>query len=150
MKTAWINNSIKSTPLVHSIQVSDATLVVYGEELREVLQGVTKELHAAGIREAAAGSWFCDPLRPYGANDMDRQVLSEKHDVPSRELRDGVKYTDTMCYIYTSGNVLNLFAPINVFKNLYILFNEARQDYQKLQLCGIKTGLAQVLIAWRF
>ena len=49
--TAWINNTIKLTPLVHSIRVSQAKMVVFGAELTHVMKDVARDLTANGIEQ---------------------------------------------------------------------------------------------------
>lgn len=95
--TAWINNAIKGQPLVHSIAVAAAKMLLFGSELAEAVRAVSGDLVKAGVQQlSVSGSVdFCKCL--------DEGLQSIQQDRPPRTHRKGVKYTDTMCYIYTSG-----------------------------------------------
>jgi len=97
VKTAWINNTIKLQPLVHSISVASACMVVFGVELADVVKEVLGELATAGIEAVCSGGDvpFC--------SSMDSEVAAQVLGPLPRSVRKGIRYSDTMCYIYTSG-----------------------------------------------
>jgi fatty-acyl-CoA synthase len=95
--TAWINNTIKLTPLVHSISVSKAKMVIFGAELSHVVKDVARDLTRNGIEQVAmtGTTTFC--------RSIDGELYVQPTTTVSNAHRKGVKYSDTMCYIYTSG-----------------------------------------------
>ena len=92
-----INNTIKLAPLVHSIRVSQAKMVVFGAELTNVVKDVARDLTANGIEQVVMSGTcaFC--------RSLDGELFVCPTTTFPSEHREGVKYTDTMCYIYTSG-----------------------------------------------
>ena len=95
--TAWINNTIKLTPLVHSISVSQAKMVIFGAELTSIVKDVSRDLTANSIEQVIM-SGTCTFCR-----SIDGELFVQPSTTFSSKHRRGVKYTDTMCYIYTSG-----------------------------------------------
>ena len=95
--TAWINNTIKLAPLVHSISVSQAKMVIFGAELTNVVKDVARDLTMNGIEQIIM-SGTCNFCR-----SIDGELFVQPTTTFSNTYRKGVKYTDTMCYIYTSG-----------------------------------------------
>lgn len=100
--SAWINNSIKLGPLMHSVTcVASTKVLIHGQELETTVAEVRAELTAVGIKTASFGSWM-----PFGTGlrtAADEDVLGRPKSPPSRSLRDGVSGTSSLCYIYTSG-----------------------------------------------
>mmetsp|Transcript_20425 Transcript_20425/g.36322 ORF Transcript_20425/g.36322 Transcript_20425/m.36322 type:complete len:612 (+) Transcript_20425:109-1944(+) len=98
VKTAFINNTIKKNPLVHSIVISEAKLVIFGAELDKSIFDVSRELiRKHGIEPVCSGgaSMF--------ARSIDGDIFKHSPQRPDRSLRDGVRMTDVFGYIYTSG-----------------------------------------------
>jgi len=95
--TAWINNTIKLQPLVHSISISQARMLVFGSELADIVGAVHGDLTKGGIAVHCEGGSapFC--------TSMDSDLVAQPSTPPPTSLRKGTQYTDTMCYIYTSG-----------------------------------------------
>mmetsp|Transcript_82618 Transcript_82618/g.256634 ORF Transcript_82618/g.256634 Transcript_82618/m.256634 type:complete len:589 (+) Transcript_82618:114-1880(+) len=95
--TAWINNTIKLQPLVHSIRVAAARAVLFGAELADVVEAVHGDLAKEGIES------FCLGASPAFCRGIDADIAAQPNKAPAKRARDGVQFKDTMCYIYTSG-----------------------------------------------
>ena len=95
--TAWLNNTIMGQPLVHSVSISSAKLLVFGVELQDVVAHVHSDLVRAGIESVVMSGTapFCRTL--------DGSLAVQPPTSPGTHQRSGIKTTDTMCYIYTSG-----------------------------------------------
>mmetsp|Transcript_82619 Transcript_82619/g.256638 ORF Transcript_82619/g.256638 Transcript_82619/m.256638 type:complete len:589 (+) Transcript_82619:114-1880(+) len=95
--TAWINNTIKLQPLVHSIRVAAARAVLFGAELADVVEAVHGDLAKEGIES------FCLGASPAFCRGIDVDIAAQPSKAPAKLVRKGVQFKDTMCYIYTSG-----------------------------------------------
>jgi len=95
--TAWINNTIKLQPLVHSIKMSNARALLFGAELSEIVEAVHSDLAQAGIES------FCLGGAPTFCRGIDAELAAQPIAAPAKSARDGVIFKDNMCFIYTSG-----------------------------------------------
>ena len=62
--TAWINNTIKLQPLVHSIGAGGASMLIFGTELTDVVANVHSELVRGGVQSVVMSGTtsFCPTL----------------------------------------------------------------------------------------
>lgn len=98
VKTAWVNNTIKGKPLVHSIKVSGAKMLLFGHELADIVGSTFDDLVVNNIVCFCTGGFvsFCPSIdaalakQPTTCNEL-------------KQKRKGINFWDVMCFIYTSG-----------------------------------------------
>lgn len=98
IKIALVNNTIRLAPLVHSVKVADAKLVIFGSELAPSIAQVFRQLiRDHGIESVAFGGscQFC--------RSIDADVWKQPTQRLDRSVRDGILFTDVFGYVYTSG-----------------------------------------------
>ena len=98
IKIALINNTIRLAPLVHSVKVADAKLVIFGTELAGSVEQVFRQLiREHGIESVAFGGpcKFC--------RSIDAEVWKQPSHRLDRSVREGILFTDVFGYVYTSG-----------------------------------------------
>jgi fatty-acyl-CoA synthase len=95
---AFINNTIKHQPLVHSVAISKAKVLLFGAECCEAVEGVFRALARDHGVESVCQGGACAFARSVDAA-LARQPLER----PPRALRAGVPFTAVFGYVYTSG-----------------------------------------------
>ena len=99
---ALINTNLRGDALAHCLRVSEARLLVLGDELRGAWVGAREQLEdKPQVWVVRDGKAERDALEP-GWHDLDT-ALAETSAVASRDLRDGLTAAAQLFYIYTSG-----------------------------------------------
>jgi len=91
---AFINNTIRKGPLVHSIAISNAKMVIYGTDSSDAIETVSGQLESQhGISCFASGlsTEFDDALGLYSTSRVDPCV------------RKGIHFGSVFGFVYTSG-----------------------------------------------
>jgi len=95
---ALINTNLKDKPLIHSLSVSGAHMLVSSVDLC----GALMEIREALDLEPKMTIWTIDGISPI-SQDLDAQLARLPNTRPPRKTREGVKFTDTALLVYTSG-----------------------------------------------
>ncbi len=117
---ALINTNLTGSSLAHCLRISEARLLVLGDELRDAWVGARDQLEEKPqVWVLPDGDAERDALEP-GWHDLEI-ALAEASTLAGRELRDGLTAKDKLFYIYTSGTTGNpKAANISHFRFLYI------------------------------
>jgi fatty-acyl-CoA synthase len=103
---ALINTNLTGASLAHCVRVSEARLLVLGDELRDAWVGARDQLEETPqVWVLRDGDAERDALEP-GWHDLDT-ALAEVSAAAGRDLRDGLTAKDKLFYIYTSGTTGN-------------------------------------------
>jgi len=103
---ALINTNLTGAPLAHCLRVSEARLLVLGDELRDAWLGARDQLeNEPRVWLLRDGDDEPDALEAEW-NDLD-EALRDASPEAGRELRDGLTSRDKLFYIYTSGTTGN-------------------------------------------
>ena len=99
---ALINSNNRGKPLFHSIKIAEAKLILFGSELSDNINGVLDQIQSYPL---VASSWPGGPDCPAFARNLQTELEVLPTDAPNqfRDVRRGIKPTDTFGYIYTSG-----------------------------------------------
>ncbi|XP_076105117.1 long-chain fatty acid transport protein 2-like [Mytilus galloprovincialis] len=121
---ALLNTNNKHKPLLHSIEISEAKVLIVGQgsDLFQNVDDIKQELPipvylmGTGIGEA-----------PVGYQSWDQLMLSAPHAEISRTMRSGMNLLTPCCYIYTSGTtglpkpaIINQTKALGMSKFLYL------------------------------
>jgi fatty-acyl-CoA synthase len=100
VRIALVNSTIKKAPLVHSIQIVEAKMVLFGVELTESIATVAKQL-----KEELKVELVCCGGEAKGVCErvMEVELAKQPTERVSREHRHGVRFGDVFGMIYTSG-----------------------------------------------
>jgi len=96
--TALVNYNVRGKPLIHSIGVSGAKMVVTGNEAAEAIEEIAVNLRQENMKIFNLGDkslGFATHLDPLVASCSDKR--------PPRSLRKGLGMSDKALLIYTSG-----------------------------------------------
>ncbi|KAI9760603.1 MAG: hypothetical protein M4579_001572 [Chaenotheca gracillima] len=108
-----INYNLTGKPLVHSLKVSSAKLAIIDEEIKDSMLDVRDEVNNGLGME----TFFLD-------DGLKREISSLPAIRPENKYRDGVKPTDPMCLLYTSGTTgapkACVFPMARVFATYYL------------------------------
>jgi fatty-acyl-CoA synthase len=99
--TAWINFNIKSKGLMHCINISEATALIYGTELTESINLVADDLISNNLQLLSVGTLTGPTVLPSGT--IDTGILQASTTAPDRKHRANLPSSHPFCYIYTSG-----------------------------------------------
>ncbi len=98
---ALINTNLTGAPLVHCIQITDSSMIVFGEERLDAIAAVRKDPALQGVAGYLfvpdAGELAC----PAWASDLVEQAADEDYGNPADTAR--MTLGDTALYIFTSG-----------------------------------------------
>ncbi|XP_017706048.1 PREDICTED: bile acyl-CoA synthetase isoform X1 [Rhinopithecus bieti] len=97
--TAWINPHSRGMPLVHSVLISGARVLVVDPDLRESLEEILPKLQAENIR-----CFYLSHTSPTpGVGALGAALdAAPSHPVPA-DLRAGITWRSPALFIYTSG-----------------------------------------------
>lgn len=111
VKSALINTNLKLDTLVHSIQVSECKVLLFGAELAASVNEVANELKQMGVRcvyrgaPPAGGAGGAGVAPAVGAS-VDADIAACSAAAPAAALKaenNGVQTKDAVMFIYTSG-----------------------------------------------
>ena len=103
---ALINTNLTGSSLAHCVLISEARLLVLGDELRDTWVGARDQLEEKPqVWVLRDGDAERDALEP-GWHDLDT-ALAEVSTDAGRDLRDGLTGKHKLFYIYTSGTTGN-------------------------------------------
>lgn len=88
---AFVNCNLTSTPLVHSVKICAAKIMLADSEVRRLIEGSEEELGKNGCRVIWFDRGIVEGLKAFDGTE-----------VPN-ERRTGMKPEDTDCLLYTSG-----------------------------------------------
>jgi fatty-acyl-CoA synthase len=137
---ALINTNLTGASLAHCLRVSQAGLLVLGDELRDAWVGARDQLDKKPqIWVVGDGDAEREALEP-GWHNLDT-ALAEVSDRATRALRAGLTAQDKLFYIYTSGTTGNpKAANISHFRFLAIA-----ASFSGLARCSAKDRMYVVL-----
>lgn len=103
VEPALINYNLRNKSLVHSIAVSGAKTLILGQgdDLMNAIKDIQSDLKELGVRVLIIGAKNADI--PDEFRSIDTLFNEASTDPVSRIYREGVTYSSTMCYIFTSG-----------------------------------------------
>ncbi|CAG2233248.1 Very long-chain acyl-CoA synthetase,Bile acyl-CoA synthetase [Mytilus edulis] len=130
LAAAFVNYHLKSTPLAHTIKVSEAKVLIVGEgdDLLESVQEIKKEIPNTTIH--VIGKSKTD--LPDGFSSLSDHMIRTMAVPICKSVRETVPVTHPCCFIYTSGTtglpkpaVINQWKASAMTNNMQIInFNE--------------------------
>lgn len=121
---AFLNTNNRHRPLLHSIQISEAKVLIVGEAI-ELFHGVEDIKNELDIPVYLMGSLPADT--PAGYQSWDQLMLTASHAEISRTMRADMNLLGSCCYIYTSGTtglpkpaIINQAKGVGMSKFLYL------------------------------
>ena len=107
LKSSFVNFNLKDDALVHSISISNCKALIFDVDFLDHILAVKKELIEKGVQK-----FYCfgdeQKVKEISdwATDLERDSLNESTSKLPEKIRsynNGVKFSDVVAYIFTSG-----------------------------------------------
>ncbi len=101
--TALINYNLRSTPLIHSLNVGNSKAIICGTELTSAISELGNKISYPVYLSGNPTQESLTQEKSHGWKNLDKELVSVSASTPKPTKPDLVNFRSSLFYCYTSG-----------------------------------------------